>query len=716
MNSSTQNQSKWRVLFPAEDEKINAAVSDLSRSLKITNATAKLLYLRGFQTAKEAESFLRFENVTPHDPFLMKDMDRAVERMETALAQKEKIAIFGDYDVDGATSVSLLYLYLSERGADVGYYIPSRSKEGYGLSAAAIDILQKKGVSLMVTVDTGITSVDEIAYAKSVGIDTVVTDHHACRPELPECAAVVNPHRADDTYPFEELAGVGVAFKLACAMEIKKGEREGRTPLECIQKMSDLYADLVAVGTIADVMPMLDENRLFIVKGISNMEKDCRQGLRALMDAAAGPGRSRPQKITSSYIGFALAPRINAAGRVAEAGIAVELLLSKTQNRAYHYANQLCELNAARQAEEMQIAEEAFRKVEQMPEKDRRRVIVLDSDHWHPGIIGIVASRVTERYGLPTILITYEGSEDGAGKGSGRSVKGLNLVEALSSCGDLLLRYGGHELAAGLSIRKKDVPKLRDRLNEYAESHSKETVCLQREADCELEIGEMTMRLIEELRLLEPYGNANPTPAFLLRNAHVAKITPMSGGKHVRLLLEKDGLSMVAVWFGKGITDLPFEEKENAAFLFRLDSNEFNGTVQVQMVLQDASFAEEDAVALAKERARYEEICNGAPFTKAENIFPERSDFAAVYQFLRKEVEKGKTCFPMRRLLWQFKQAGLSFNYAKVRFILQILQELHFCEITEPSKDSFLIEWNPEPKKKNLEQSLVLQKLRGAMQ
>ena len=698
-------KSKWRVLFDPENVELNKTVSELSSELKVTSTTAKLLCLRGYNTVADAERFLHFSDIIPHDPFLMKDMDRAVDRLQTALDRKERIAVFGDYDVDGATATSLLYLYLSQKGADVGYYIPSRSKEGYGLSTAAIDILKGKGVSLIVTVDTGITSIEEIDYAKRKGIDTIVTDHHACRPELPKCCAVVNPHRADDSYPFCELAGVGVAFKLACAMEIRQFEKEGKPPIEAVLQISNTYADLVAIGTIADVMPVIDENRLLIAKGLADMETNCRPGLRALMDAAAGPGKSKQRKITSSYIGFVIAPRINAAGRVAEAGIAVELLLSETHSRAAHYANQLCELNAARQAEETQIAEEAFRMIENMPKEERRRVIVLDHDDWHPGIIGIVASRITERYGLPCILISYDGSEDGSGKGSGRSVKGLNLVEALDACKDLLLRYGGHELAAGLSIRKKDVSQLRRRLNDYAETHTAGDFSLQRDADCTMGIGEMTIRLIEELRLLEPYGNGNPTPNFLLREAKVVKITPMSGGKHVRLHLEKDGLSMVAVWFGRGITDLPFEEGEFADFLFRLDANEFNGTVRVQMFLQDAAYAESEELIFLSERAKYQAICNGERFSEADGILPDRKDLAMIYQFFRKEQETGKTCFPIRRIREQLNRQESPFTYAKIRFSMRILEELQLCSFTEPGEDYFVMEWNPSPVKTDLEQS-----------
>ena len=393
MESVLENPVKqWCLLFDESDPDAARTVAELSSALRITSVTAKLLYLRGYRTVEAANRFFHLEEAEPHDPFLLRDMEPAVERLLLAIERKERIAVYGDYDVDGVTSTSLLYLYLSEYGADVGYYIPSRSKEGYGLSAGAIDALREKGVSLMVTVDTGITAVEEIAYAKSLGIDTIVTDHHECRPELPDACAVVNPHRADDNYPFKELAGVGVAFKLVCAMETEKCRREENSVYEGISRLCDDYADLIAIGTIADVMPVTDENRLFVAKGLAVMESRPRLGLSALIDAASA-NRGRPRKLTSTYIGFVIAPRMNAAGRMAEASAAVELLLSDHKATADDYANRLCKLNAERQSEENRIAEEAYRKIEAMPAEERRNVLVIDSDDWNQGVVGIVSSR-----------------------------------------------------------------------------------------------------------------------------------------------------------------------------------------------------------------------------------------------------------------------------------------------------------------------------------
>lgn len=718
MESVLENPVKqWCLLFDESDPDAARTVAELSSALRITSVTAKLLYLRGYRTVEAANRFFHLEEAEPHDPFLLRDMEPAVERLLLAIERKERIAVYGDYDVDGVTSTSLLYLYLSEYGADVGYYIPSRSKEGYGLSAGAIDALREKGVSLMVTVDTGITAVEEIAYAKSLGIDTIVTDHHECRPELPDACAVVNPHRADDNYPFKELAGVGVAFKLVCAMETEKCRREGKSVYKGISRLCNDYADLIAIGTVADVMPVTDENRLFVAKGLAVMESRPRLGLSALIDAASA-NRGRPRKLTSTYIGFVIAPRMNAAGRMAEASAAVELLLSDHKATADAYANRLCELNAERQSEENRIAEEAYRKIEAMPAEERRNVLVIDSDDWNQGVVGIVSSRVTERYGLPSILISYDGSDDDVGKGSGRSVKGLNLVEALTACGDLLLRYGGHELAAGLSVRRRDVATLRRRLNEYADEHlSAEARVCQIDADCELSVRDMTIRLAEEIARFEPFGNGNSAPKFVLRDAKVLNIRPMGGGKHVRLQVEKDGVSVSAVWFGKAVSELPFSDGELADFLFEINLNEYNGVFSLQMLLRDAIPAESDREKFQAEKQRYEEIEAGGTFTSEERIFPDRSDVALVYQLLRRETRMGHTGFFARRLLGALvRENGNVFPYAKMRIVLRVLQELKLCDYAEPIKDYFVFDFCDRPEKTDLEQSAVLCRFHSQMQ
>lgn len=709
----------WNLRFP-DSEEAREAVLRLSEETGLSLIAAKLLFVRGYRTAEAAKRFFRLEEAELHDPFLMKEIDRAAERLCQAIENGEQIAIYGDYDVDGVTSVSLLYLYLRESGVKVSYYIPSRRKEGYGLSKSAMDSLRAEGVDLIVTVDTGITAYEETAYARSLGMEVIVTDHHECREELPQAYAVVNPHRRDDSYPFTELAGVGVAFKLVCACEMLRCRKEGIPEYTGISRVCERYADLVAIGTIADVMPVTDENRLIIAKGLSVVEKHARLGLSALTEAASA-GKAAQRKITSTYISFGIAPRLNAAGRVSSASIAVELLLADTKERADELAQQLCELNTERQTEENRIAEEAYRKIEAMPESERSHVIVVDDDEWHQGIVGIVSSRVTERYGLPSILISYQGASGGEpsgsdeGKGSGRSIKGMNLVEALASCKDLLVRFGGHELAAGLSVRRSDVPEFRRRLNEFAKTHlSPEAMCVGIDADCEVEMRDLSPRLVGEIDSFEPFGISNPVPNFVLRDATVQKIQPIGGGKHLRLTVEKDGIALQAVWFGHGAAGLGFDAGDRVDLLFQLNVNEYQGVRSLQMILQDARTSEREENALLAARKRYEEIRNGAEFSPEEEILPDRDDVAQIYQFLRREYNAERTSFPMRRLLSSIrtKERG-SYSYGKMKTVIRVLEELQLCGVTEPVPDHFVFEVYSHPIKTNLDKSSILRKLRS---
>lgn len=716
-----KRRKKWTVGYPAGDAEAERGTAALAAALGCTAVSAKLLWNRGLRTAEEANRFLRLEETRFHDAFAMRDMDKAVARIEAALEAGEKIAIYGDYDVDGVTSTSLLYLYLRERGGDVTYYIPSRLHEGYGVSRGAIDRLADAGVKLMITVDTGITAVDETAYAKERGMETVVTDHHTCREVLPDVCAAVNPHRQDDTYPFPELAGVGVVFKLVSAMEITKARREGVSDAAAVRKICHDYADLVAIGTVADVMPIVDENRLIVSYGLSRINREPRQGLQALIEAASGKGRAA-KKVNSTFIGFGIAPRINAAGRMGDATAAVDLLLSADPEQARVQAEELCRLNAERQAEENRIAEEAYAKIEEAQSGDRR-VVVLDDDSWHQGIIGIVASRITERYGLPSVLITYDGNPDrdgsaaDVGKGSGRSIHGLNLVEALASCADLLLRFGGHELAAGLSLRRGDVPELRRRLNEYAaERLTDEMLCVCLDADCEVEMPELTERLVEETCRMEPFGTANPAPVFVLRNAGLRRLSPIGAGKHLRMTVEKGGVTMGAVWFGMTLEALDFDTEEPVDILFRLGLNEYQGNTSLQMTVLDARASSDGEERFEAEKRRYAEIEAGGTFTRGEDLMPGRESFGTVWRFLRRETVVGHDGFPVRRLLVRLNRVGEEhYGYCKLMWILRVFDELGILTLREPIPDRLILRLSEAPGKKDLNGSRLLASLRERM-
>ncbi len=721
-------EKKWVLsALPCESE-ANNEICRLAEDCNLTAVMAKLLYTRGYRTKREVVSFLHQDEASFHDPYILQDMEAAVTRIQSAVENGEKIAIYGDYDVDGVTSVSLLYLYLKEKGADVGYYIPSRMREGYGISKAAVKHLKECGTTLMITVDTGITAMEEIAYAKELGIDTVVTDHHECRAELPSAVAVVNPHRQDDTYPFPEIAGVGVIFKVICGMEMAECRKQGLPTVNGVMNICRKYADLVAIGTIADVMPIVDENRLIVSLGLSIIEKNPRMGISALMKAASGKNnaenkKSKKRPVNSSFIGYVIAPRMNAAGRVSDASIAVELLLSDNPERAEALADELCALNLQRQVEENRIAEQAMRKIDEMPEDERRRVIVLDDDTWQQGIIGIVSSRITEKYGLPSILISFDGATlgfaegDDVGKGSGRSIKGLNLVGALTECEDLLVRFGGHELAAGLSVRRRDIPAFRRKINQYAEDClSEEMLCQTLNADCEVKIEELSMQLANEISMLEPFGVSNPVPVFVLRDAKLVHIIPMSGGKHTKLILEKDGREITAIRFGMSPSELSVDLYDPVDVMFQLSVNEFQNTVSLQMILEDIRHSETKQILYRKEQERYEQIRAGASYNEKENILPGREDIAAIYTWLRREFRMGHTVFSLHRILTLFARQGIcGIGYSKLKFSIRIMQELNICGVTETSPDTYVFDFYFNPSKTNIEKSSILHCLRGQL-
>jgi single-stranded-DNA-specific exonuclease len=739
MENKLKKNKIWVQNYVA-DEMSEAATADIASSLGLTRQTAQVLYNRGCRNATEAHAFLEQSAEKMHDPFLLKDVDRAVARIRQAIDNNERIAIYGDYDVDGVTAVSLLYLFLSQRGADVGYYIPSRIRDGYGVTAGAIDMLaDERGVNLIITVDTGITAIDEVKHAKDRGIDMVITDHHECHAELPEACAVVNPHRPDCDYPFKELAGVGVVFKLLCAYEMTECRERGEALIEGAHRVCSEYADLVALGTIADVMPIVDENRIIVSYGLHMIANTRRRGLSALIDAALPATRmrggfpvpltpeervqQRKKRINSGFVGFGLAPRINAAGRISTASKAVELLLADTDEQAVTLARELCEINVRRQVEENRVAEQAYEMIEQSVDFENDRIIVLDGDHWPQGIIGIVSSRVTERYGLPSILISFDGSvqndiptSDDIGKGSGRSVKGMNLVESLMACDDLLIRFGGHELAAGMSIARGNIERFRRRINEVARAQlGEDQPAVQLYAECELSPSDMTMRLAEELDRMEPFGVANPVPQFIARDMTVSRIIAMGGGKHTKLLLNKGEFSIYAVYFGISPAQLRIVAGERADVLFQLNINEFQGERSLQMIVQDIRKSEAYVSEQRRMCERYAEIKAGALLEEGEEIYiPTRDDFALVYTFLRREFRQGNTTYSDQALLMALEsEAPGKINYIKLKYIIRVLHELQICGVNEPEEGYYVFDIYFTPNKSSIEKSSILKKLRG---
>lgn len=721
-----KKEKNW-LIRSLDTPEYNDAISSISSALGINPVVAKLLYNRGYTDVSSAKAFVYMESEMLLDPFKMKDVDRGIDGIKAAIARGERITVYGDYDVDGVTSVCTLYLYLKSQGADVDYYIPNRTGEGYGVSTQAIDAIKENGTKLIITVDTGTTAVEEVEYAKSIGVDFIVTDHHECRSDLPDALAVINPHRPDCMYPFKELAGVGVVFKLICAYEERVN---GRSRIDAAKRIFSLYADLVSIGTIADVMPIKEENRIIVRYGLHMIENTDRIGLAALIEAASAKNdaqranqRKKKNKITSGYIGYTLAPRINAAGRIKTASMAVELFLSEDRARAREIAEELCRTNKERQAEENKIMQEAYQKIEQY-DIEKNPVIVLDADNWHHGVIGIVASRITEKYTRPAILVSFEGNEsevpcdEDVGKGSGRSIKGMNLVDALCYCSEHLVKFGGHELAAGLSVTRGKLDTFRRLINEYATNNLSEADMVQTvEADCELGFNDVNLSLAKSLQLLEPYGVSNPIPCFVLRGVTVNDINGISEGRHTRLSLGNGRYTLSAMYFSNSPESLGIYVGDKVDVMFNLDVNEWGGRESVQIIVRDLKPSVSQRKKYEGEIARFEQIKNGESFSAEENILPDRADFATVYRFIQNSVRSGVDVLKHRDIISRLAASpeGCDIGYVKLKIIIMVFMELNIISIEDLGDETYKFKLHYSTTKAKLDKSTILRRLRSQM-
>ena len=600
---------------PWSDEKYKAV---LAAQQKENALLAGILAARGITDPAEALTLLAGEEELS-DPALLTDMDAACQRIWQAIDNGETIAVFGDYDVDGVTATALLYQHLKGMGATVKCMLPSREGDGYGLSKNAIQSMHNKGCSLIVTVDNGISAVEEAEFAASLGMDLIITDHHLPPETLPKAVAVVDPRREDDHSPFKGLCGAGVAFKLCAALD-------GCPP----EEMLDYCGDLAAVGTVADVMPLVGENRTLVKAGLQQLQQTDRPGFGALLEEVGLAGKP----ITAENISYAIAPRINAAGRMDNAVTALQLVLCEDPDRAGELAHKLNEINAHRQETEQQIFKAAEELLEQQPERLDDRIMLLWGRDWHPGVIGIVASRLVERTGRPVIVVTID--EHGEGKGSGRSVQGFNLHTCIGSCADLLVRYGGHAMAAGLSVREENLPELRRRLNEWAARecpvlHTPPLTC-----DVTIHLDRITVESVRHLDQLAPYGAENPTPVFLLQSAVVDGVYPVSEGRHSRLRLRQGNACLYAVWFGMPAEQLPYALGDVVDVALNLSVYESTRGAQLSGRIIDLHPAGLGAE-LARQAALVQALRRGTPLTAEQKrqIAPARTDIIAVYRELQ---------------------------------------------------------------------------------
>ncbi|MBE7036077.1 MAG: single-stranded-DNA-specific exonuclease RecJ [Ruminococcaceae bacterium] len=531
---------------------------------------------------RSVESFDEF--ISPNldklnNPFLMKDMSKATKRIAEALEKNELIAVYGDYDVDGITSTAVLTHFLRSHGGTVEYYIPDRLREGYGMNMQAVESLASKGANLIITVDCGITAIEEVQYAKSLGVDVIITDHHECKLDIPNAVAVLNPKRADCEYPFKKLAGIGVVFKLLQALteELKFH----------MQALYDEYMDIVALGTIADVMSLTGENRIIVKNGLSQIAYTSNRGIKALVKQAEVDS----SHITTGTVGYILAPRINAAGRIGSPESAVELLLSKDDATAEKFAGLLHSENKLRQEIEQTIFDDAQKMLAENENLKNESVIVLAKEGWHHGIIGIVASKITERLNKPCILISLE---NGMGKGSGRSIKNFNLFAALNHCNEYLVKFGGHELAAGLTVQEENLESFRNAMNQYAEETlTPEDYISEITIDAELPIEYLNLNTVEKFSVMAPYGMGNASPVFLCRNLKVTGIRTLSEGKHLRLNVTDGRFAVSAIGFSMGELASELKVDDVIDIVFNLDANTYRGERRIQILLKDLRFSED---------------------------------------------------------------------------------------------------------------------------
>jgi len=551
----------------------------VSQRAGISRFLAKIFLSRGIEDETNIKGILNPSLELLHDPFLLNDMKKAVDRIKLAIDRNEKIVVYGDYDVDGITSTSVLYNFLSSRKADVDYYIPDRLDEGYGLSTGAVDRISETNASLIITVDCGITAIDEINYIKYKNMDVIVTDHHECKEELPDAYAVICPCRPDSSYPFSQLAGVGVVFKLIHALCIEMGL--GSAYLD--------YLDLVALGTVADVVPLVDENRVIVSFGIQKIMSTANVGLRKLMENCNYSNKP----ITSWTIGFVFAPRINAAGRIGDARIAVRLLTTYDEEEANDIVALLDDDNRLRQSTEVEILNEAVSIIEGDESYLKEKVLIVAGEKWHHGVIGIVASRITDRYHKPCILFS---KEDMIAKGSGRSIEGFDLFKALCHCRELIEKFGGHELAAGLTVSIDNLPAFRKMINEYADSVlNEEDLVPKLEIDARIDREDISIKNIMDLNSLAPFGAGNPTPVFIYRNLRIINIRTVGDNKHLKLKLRDSDTLLDAIGFNMGDMADVLRTGDMVDVACTLEMNSWNSVDTIQLNIRDMRLEEEAA-------------------------------------------------------------------------------------------------------------------------
>jgi len=697
----------------------NIAKHDTKQVAKITDEfgineiCAKLLINRGYTAddggeKEKTRAFLEKSTNLLCDPFMMSDMERGIDRLKRAYVNGEKVMIYGDYDVDGISSTCIMYMYLDSLGFDICYYIPDRFEEGYGINKSAVDKAKEKAIDLIITVDTGITATEETKYANGLGIDIVITDHHECPKILPEAAAVINPKKPDCMYPFKELAGVGVAFKFISAYNIKYG----KTSFDF-----DGYCEFAAMGTVADIMTLTGENRVMVDIGLKKMQNSKNYGINAILESYFKTKNKK--SVSTDIIGFYISPRINAAGRLAKADRAVELFLSKNKPDADIIAEELSVLNRRRQETEKEIFIQAENELSGIEGRDGKKIIILYGDDWNQGVIGIVASKLSEKYNKAFILFAKDAG--GICKGSGRSVRNINITELLAACADILIKYGGHERAAGLSAEYKNLGELDRRLNKYADDNNitieSGDVC---NIECEINADNITCDTVRELEIMEPFGNDNPVPIFAVAGCKITNITQIGDNKHLRIEFSRGKYSFEAVYFNMEADNFAFDKYNTVDIACNIQINEFMNREKIQYIIRDMRIGGCYASNYLAEKENYTKFMTDGIYAKVNKTdVPEREDFKSVYIFLVNSFKKGaahNNIYNINKVHNDyFEYSNKRLSRFKFRVILDIFCETEIIYIEHDFDNINKIKINEHPKKIDLDNSEIYKRLKNKL-
>ena len=594
----------------------------MASKLEIPPLLAMMLDIRGITKEEDVINFLQ-ENKDFSDPFLMKDMDKAVERITTAVENGEKICVYGDYDADGVTSTSLLYSYLRDSlGADVMFYIPTRTGEGYGMNKSAVDKIHSQGITLIITVDNGISAREEIDYANTLGIDTVITDHHMPSGAIPKAVAVVNAHQKDDKSPFKDFSGVGVAFKLVMAIEGEYAD---------VDSLLENFSDIATLGTIGDIVPLVGENRTLVKNGLRHIQNSDRIGINAMKQESG----IAEKEINSSNVAFTLVPRINAGGRLGSSEKSVNLLLTEDEDEAVTIADKLGMDNRERQSIEKEILASIDEEVRRTPNIVNDKILVFAGKGWHQGVVGIVASRIKEIYDKPTIIIGID--DDGVARGSGRSVEGFSLCDAVFACSEHLTHFGGHPMAVGISLEKEKINDFRKAINAYCKDIKMPYNILH--IDCKLNPNQLDLSILDCLSYIEPCGASNPSPIFGLYNMTIIATKEMGNGKHMRITLSrgKGQVPVYAVYFNHNFQSCSYRNGDIVDVAVSLDRNIYNGQENLSVIIKDMKYSKSNNEELIDSERIFDKFAKRYKLTKNEvmSILPTRNDFAYVYRFLK---------------------------------------------------------------------------------